>query len=199
MKCVDQVHHISLQKAVDDPKGILIRSYIEIQRSPEKVFRRICQVELLGGSCIPANFEENAADPARGSYNRIIDGAGLIGVFEGHFISVLPQFVKGVRRLRTALTDGPLVRWRTNLFIADIDTGIKPGEIDIDPPGIFRPGFKKAGILYNRCIYRIFESIRIAFLIKELVLVGGKVYFKVASSLGSIDTIAGVEKSGDKQ
>jgi hypothetical protein len=97
-------------------------------------------------------------------------------MLESHFIGIFPQLVEAVG---------------TDLLIADIDTGIEPGKIDIDPPGVLWSGLKKAGILYDSRIYRVFESIRIALLVKGPVLMRGEIYLKISSSPGSIDTITG--------
>jgi len=105
-------------------------------------------------------------------------------VFEGHFIRVIPEFVKAVP---------------SYLLIADIDAGAKPGEIDIYPVGVFGYGIEVTAVPDDVGIYGVFESIREVRTIEGLVLVRRKIYFEISSSFGRIDVIAGVQGKNDQE
>jgi hypothetical protein len=102
-------------------------------------------------------------------------------MLEGHFIGILPQLVKGIL---------------SYVLVADIDPGVEPGKVNIDPPGVFRRRFEKTGIPDYPGINGVFEAIGIPFLIKGLVLVRRKIYFKIASPFGGINTITGKRQDG---
>ena len=171
------MHHIFLEEAVDNTQGVLIGRGIEIQGAPQKMPGRIRHIELLGRGRIPADVEEDAADAISGPDRGIVDGSGLIGMLEGHFIGILLQFVEII---------GP----RADLLVADIDPGVEAGEIDVDPIGVLRRLLEEAGIAQDAGVYGIFEGIGKARLIEGLVLVGREIYFVIAPRPGRIGVVA---------
>jgi hypothetical protein len=176
LKGVDQVLHVLFQELVDDAQGILIGRGIEIKRSAEKMFGGIGEEELVGRSCVPADIEIDAADAVGRPDHRLIDRAGLIGVFEGHFEGILAKLVEAVRAY---------------ILVADIDTRIEAGKIDIDPIGILRHRIEKAAVLDDPGIHGVFERIRETRLIKGLIFMPGEIYFEITPPFGSINAIAG--------
>ena len=168
--------HILLEEAVDDPKGIFIGCGIKIQCSPQEILYRIGDKELFGCGGVPADIEKDATDPVAGHHWGVIDGAGLIGMFKGHFIGILPELVKAIG------ADG---------LVADIDPGIEPGEVDIDPIGVFGSGIEKARIPDDGRIGGIFKCVGESRLVKGLILVWREVYFEISFSFGCIYAVAG--------
>jgi hypothetical protein len=183
---IDKVRHILLEEPVDDPQGVFIRGGVEIKGAPKEVVDRVGDEELVGCGCVAAHIEKDAADPIRCFYQGLVNGAGLIRMFESHFKGIVPEFVKAVARLLRVLG--------ADLFVTDIDPGAEAGKIDIDPIWVFRFCFEKARIAYYFCINGIFEGIRIAGLIKDLVLMRRKIYFEITFLFGCIDTVAGKDQ-----
>lgn len=185
-KSIDQVSHVFLQKDVDVFEGIFIGGGIEVEGAAEEMAGRVGDEELCSCCRIAAYFKENAADAVWGSDDGILDGAGFVGMFEGHLIGVVLKFIKGV--------------W-SYLFVADVDTGAKPGKVDIDPVGIFGNGVEIAAIPDNAGINRVFEGIGKLRAVEGLVLMRGEIDLKIASSFWGIDPIAGKEskKSQEQQ
>jgi hypothetical protein len=107
-------------------------------------------------------------------------------MLESHFESVVPELVKSIT--------GPIRGLAADLLVADIDPGGKTREIDIDPIRIFRCFIKKARIPDHNGIYRVFEGIGIAGLIKGLVLMRRKINFEIAPPFGGINTITGEQQ-----
>jgi hypothetical protein len=185
------MRHIFLEEPVDDPKGVFIGGGVKIEGSPEEMADGIGDEELVGCGCVAAHIEKDAADPIGCFYDGLVDGAGLIGMLESHFKGIIPEFVKTVARLLRVCTLA--CRW-PDLFVADIDPGAEAGKIDIDPIWVFGFCLEKARIAYHLGIYGIFEGIRIARLVKSLVLMGREIYFEIPFSFGGIDTIAGEDQ-----
>ena len=175
-KGIDQVGHIFLDKGVDMREGILVGGGVKIERAPQKMVDRVGDEELFAGGGVTAHFKEDAADAIWCIYHRIIDGTGLIGVFEGHFIGVIPELIEGVLPY---------------LFIADVDAGAKTGEINIYPIWVFGYGIEITAVPDDIGVNGIFECVREVGAVEGLVLVGREVYFKIPSSFGRIDVIAG--------
>jgi hypothetical protein len=78
-----------------------------------------------------------------------------------------------------------------DLFKADIYPCAKPGEVDIDPIGIFRYRIKKATVPGNGRIDRVFKAIGVAGPVKRLILMRREVDPEVALAFGSIGAITG--------
>jgi len=88
---------------------------------------------------------------------------------------------------------GPLVRG-TYCFVADIDAGAEPGEVDIYPPGIGRYGIEIGAVLHYVGIDGIFEGIGIAGSVECLVFVRWEVDLEIAAPFGGVDGVAGTDK-----
>jgi hypothetical protein len=176
---IDKMLHVLFQELIDNAQGVFIGGGIEIKGSAEKMLRGIGEEELVGGSGIAANVEVDAANAVGGLDHRLIDGACLIGMFEGHFESVFPQLIEFV--------------WSYG-FVADINTCSEPGEIDVDPIGILGHCIEKAAVPDDIRIHRIFERIWKSRLIKGLILMAGEIYFEIAPSFGSINAVTGNKK-----
>ena len=171
--------HILLEELVDDTEGILVGGRIEIKSAAKKMAGGVGQEELIGGGGVTAYVEEDAADAVGCLDDGLIDGAGFGGMFEGHFESVVAELVKLVGAYS---------------LIADIDTGVKAGEIDIDPIGIFGYGIEKTAVAYDPGVDGIFECIGEPGLVEGLVLVGGEIYLKITASFWGVDAITGKEE-----
>ena len=175
-KSVDQVLHVFFQELVDDAQGILIGRGIEIKRPAEKMFCSIGEEELVGRSGVPTDIEIDAADTIGRLDHGLIDRTGLIAVFEGHFEGIFAQLVEFVRAY---------------ILVADINTRIEPGKIDIDPIGILGHRIKKAAVFDDPGVYGVFERIRKTRLIKGLIFMPGEIYFEITPPFGSINAITG--------
>src|SRR5678816_2758111 len=68
-----------------------------------------------------------------------------------------------------------------NLFIAYKNSSMKLWKIDIEPPIVFGLFVKKSTILNYIGINRIFKRIRISRLVKESILLFGKINFIISS------------------
>ncbi len=158
--------YILLQKLVDVFQRVFIWGGVEIKGAAEKMVRRVGDEELCGCRRITAYFKEDAAYAVGRPYDGIFDGAGLIGMFEGHLIGVVLQLVEAVLAY---------------LFVADVDAGAKPGEVDIDPVWIFGDGVEIAAVPDDVGINGIFEGIGKFGAVKGLVLMRRKVDFKITS------------------
>jgi hypothetical protein len=107
-------------------------------------------------------------------------------MLKGHLEGILPKFIKAV-----------LIG--ADLLIADIDPGVEPGKIDIDPIGVLRGLVKKAGVPDHIGIDRILKGIGITRPVKSLILMRGKNDLKIPPPLGCIDTIAGKQQKGNQE
>jgi len=112
---------------------------------------RVCDKELPCRSGISSYLKENAANAVWRTHQRVPDRGSLGGMFIGQFKRVVDQLI--------ILIPG-------EVFIADIYPAIKPGEIDIDPIGVFGFIIKKCSVLDNLGINRVFERIRVTRFIK---------------------------------
>ena len=139
------------------------------------MFRRISKVKLCGRSSITANVKIYSRNSIRCSHNRIFNWSCLVGMLESHFIGVIPEFIKIIR----------------NLLITDIYACPEAGEVNIYPVWVFRSWFKKSCIPDYFSIFRVFKSIRIARLVKNLICMLRKGNFKISPGFGRVIAIAG--------
>jgi hypothetical protein len=93
-----------------------------------------------------------------------------------HLVSIIPEFIKAVV---------------SHLIIADVYARLELRKVDIDPIRIRRLRLKKAGILDDPGINRIFKGIGVPGAVEQLVLMGRKAYPEITPGSGSIDAIAG--------
>ena len=162
------------------PEGVFIGGGVEVEGAAEKMVRRVGDEELCGCRRIAAYFKEDAADAVWRLYDGILDGAGLDGMFEGHFIGVVLQLVKGVPLLRVwgKLT---LVRLLSYRFVADVDAGAKTRKVDIYPIWVFGDSVEIAAVPDNVGINGIFEGIGKVRAVEALVLMRREVDLKITS------------------
>jgi len=177
---IDQVVHILFEELVDHTQGIFVWRRIEIEGATQEMMGRIGDEELLGRGGIAADAEKDAAYPVAGDEGGVFDGAGLIGVFEGELVGVVAQFIELV--------------W-TNDLIADVDARAEAGKVDIDPPGIWSDGVEIGAVLQDVGVYGVFEGIGVAGLVEGAIFMGREINLKITAAFGSIDRIAGINKS----
>lgn len=168
--------HVLLEKLIDYAQRVFIWCSIEIKRPAEKITGRIGKKELIGRGRISADIEIDTADTIGGLDHGLIDRTGFQTMLERHLESIFPQFFELI--------------WPYGL-VADIDTAVKPGKIDIDPVGILRNRIKKTTVLEHIGVHRIFECIRKTGLIEHPVFMLREVDLKITPPLGSVNTIAG--------
>lgn len=65
---------VCLKEILHRPKGIGIRSSIEIECATQEVTGRIAQEKLFSRCCISANPEKYSADMMGGEYKAVFDG-----------------------------------------------------------------------------------------------------------------------------
>lgn len=176
---------------VDDGKGVFIGGSVKIEGATEEVAGGISKIELLGGSGVTANDEKDATDAIGCLNNRRLDGAGLVSMFVGHFEGIVAKLVESVVWLFRILLGA-------DVFIADIDRCAEPGEVDIDPIGVFGDGVEKAAIAGNAGIDGIVESVGIAGLIEGLVFVRGEVDLEIAFPFGGVGAVTGQQAAAGK-
>ena len=145
-------------------QGVFVGGSVEIEGAAEEMAGRVGDEELCGCRGIAAYFKEDAADAVGCLYDGILDGAGLVGMFEGHLVGVVLQLVKIVF---------------SYLFVADVDAGAEPGEVDIDPVWIFGDSVEIAAVPYDVGIDGIFEGIGKVGAVEGLVLMRRKVDLKI--------------------
>ena len=148
------------------PEGVFIGGSVEIKGAAKEMAGRVGDEELCGCRRIAANFKKDAAYAIWRLYDGIFNRAGLVGMFEGHLIGVVLQLVKAV--------------W-SYLFVADVDAGAEPGEVDIDPVWIFGDGVEIAAVPDDVSINGIFEGIGKVRAVEGLVLMRREVDFKITS------------------
>ena len=168
--------HVLFEELVDDGQGILVGRGVEIQGAAKEMLRGIGEEELIGRGSIAADIEKDAADPVGGLDDGLIDGARLNRVFEGHLEGIVAQFFELVRSYS---------------LIADIDTAVETGEIDIDPVRILGYGIEEAAVPDDIGIHGIFEGVRETRLVKGLVFMFGKIDPEVPPSFGCVNAVAG--------
>jgi len=132
--------------------------------------------KLIASCHIAPNLKKHPVDIVGGIDYGIVDGACLASVLVGECKSIIEQFVQFID---------------PNFFVTNVYATIELGKIDIDPPRVFCGIAKKGRILYNVCINRIFESVGIAGLIKNLVFLLRKIYFEIPPWLGNEIAVAG--------
>jgi|SRR5688572_12936111 hypothetical protein len=174
-ECINQMFHIRLQKVVHDAQRIFIGAGIEIQSAAEKMFYGVGHEELFGGSGITTYFKEYTADAVGCAHYRIVDLRGLGSMLVGEVEGIVDQFIEIIF---------------TDLFITDIDLSIETREIDIDPIRILGLVFKKSTVLYYIGIYGILKGVWIAWSVKDLVFMFGKIDPEITFSFGRIGTVA---------
>lgn len=174
--------HVLLQELVDDAQGILIRRGVEIKGAAEKMLCGVGEEELVGRGSVTADIEIDTADAVGGLDDRLIDRAGLKRVFESHFEGILPQLFEFVRPYG---------------LVADIDTRVETGEIDIDPIGILGHRIEKTAVPDDLRIYRIFECIWKTRLVKGLIFMPGEVDLEITPPFRGVDAITGNEQKAN--
>jgi hypothetical protein len=100
-------------------------------------------------------------------------------VLEGHFKGIIPQFFKFVRPYR---------------LVADINTPVEAGKIDVDPIGILGYRIEKAAVPDDIGIHGIFKGIRETRLVKDLVFMPGEIDLEITPPFGRVDAVAGEKK-----
>ena len=153
----------------------------------------IGQEELLGGGCVAADMEKDAADAIWGMDHGLVDRAGLGGMLVSHLEGIVGEFVVGVARpLRMAGN-------RSDLLIADIDPCPELGEVNVDPIGVLRYRIEKAAVPDDIGINRVFEAIRIAGAVKSLVFMPREIDPEVSPASWRVGAVAGGEAGKGQQ
>ena len=190
---IDQVIQVLLQKVVDDGQGIFIGCRVKIESSPQKMAGSVRKEELLGGGCVATDMEKDASNSIWGMDHGLIDGTGLVGMLVGHLERIVGQLVKGVACLLR------VVRWGTDVFIADIDFGIEAGEFDIDPVGILGNGVEVAAVADDVGIDGVFKAIGIAGTVESLVFVLREIDPEIPATFWRVGAVTGLEAGGGQQ
>lgn len=180
----DQMIHVLFEKLVDHAEGVLVWRRVKIEGAAEEVVGGIGDEELFGRCSVAADVEEYPPYPIFGDEGRVVDGAGLIGMFKGELVGVVAQPVEFV--------------W-AYLLIADIDTCSEAGEVDVYPPGIGCYAIEIGAVLHDVGIDGVFEGIGIAGFVEGLVFVRREVDLEIAPPFGGIDRVAGIDKCQERK
>ena len=176
---IDQVIHILFEELVYHAKGVFVGRRVKIKRAPEEMMGGIRDKELLGGSGVAGDIEEDPSYSVMRDERGVFDSVGLIGMLEGKLVGVVSQPVEFVLPY---------------CLVADVNACAEAGKVDVYPPGILGDGIEIRTVLQDLCIYGIFEGIGEAGLVKGLVLMGREIDLKIATTFGSVDGVTGEEE-----
>src|SRR5687767_537654 len=133
------------------------------------MFDGISKKKLIGCGGIPGKLKINPGITSFRAHERIFYRGCFIGMLlVTHRKSIIHQGIQFIF---------------SDLFIANINSPIKPWYINIYPPWVFGFVFKKSTIPYNISIYRIFKSIWITWLVKYPIFPFGEFNFKITPFL----------------
>jgi hypothetical protein len=143
--------------------------------------RSVGDEELMGRGRIASYVEEDAAHAICRLDGGLVNGRGLGGMLKGHFKSIVPELIKSIM---------------SYVLIADVDLCGKAGELDVDPPGVFRLCIKKGAVSHHVGIDRIFKAVWVTRLIEYAVLMLWEVYFEVPPSFEGKIAVTGQKEGG---